>query len=177
MTDQTMTGEAIADPASEAAGLAAMLARIADDGLDPDSLAALAKARGTAARLASALCADEAPLRDRERYRRLMELAGAEAAQELLERLSEDLARVERGLARALAGPDAAGVRSETHVLIGLAGAVGATPLQRLAEALNAAAHREASEEMSRLGGTTLDLLGRLAGFIAAEEAAGRAPA
>lgn len=172
-----MTGDAITDPAAEAAALAAMLARIDAGRLDADSLAALEQARGSAARLASALCADEAPLRDRERYLRLMELAGAEAAQELLERLAEDLARVERGLSRALSGPDAAEVRSETHVLIALAGAVGATPLQRLAEALNAAAHRDAAEEMARLGATTLDQLGRLARFIAAEEAASRTPA
>jgi HPt (histidine-containing phosphotransfer) domain-containing protein len=172
-----MTATPMAECAAEAAELTAALARIDDSRLDSESRGALQRARGAAARLAAELCAEDAPLRDRERYRRLMELAGAEAAQDLLERLAEDLARVERGLTRALAGPDPAEVRSETHVLIALAGAVGATPLQRLAEALNAAAHREAAEEMSRLGATTLVQLARLVGFIAAEEAAGRTPA
>lgn len=151
--------------AADAADLTAALARIDDNRLDGDSRVALQEARGAAARLAAQLCAEEAPLRDRERYRRLMELAGAEAAQELLERLAEDLARVERGLMRALAGPDPIEVRSETHVLIALAGAVGATPLQRLAEALNAAAHRDAEEEMTRLGATTMAQLSRLCRF------------
>lgn len=172
-----MTAIPTTDPAAEAAGLTAALARIDESRLDPDSRARLAEARGMAARLAARLCADDTPLRDRERYRRLLDLAGAEAAQELLQRLTEDLARVERGLARALAGPHPGEVRSETHVLIALAGAVGATPLQCLAEALNAAAHREAGDEIMRLGGTTLEQLSRLVHFIAAEEAAGRAPA
>jgi HPt (histidine-containing phosphotransfer) domain-containing protein len=167
-----------ADGVADVAGLAAALARIDDRGLDADSRGALAEARDIAARLAARFCAEEAPLRDRERYRRLLELAGAEAAQELLERLAEDLARVERGLMRALAaGPNPAEVRSETHVLVALAGAVGATSLQRLAEALNAAANREAAEEMTRLGAVTLEQLTRLVSFIAAEEAAGRATA
>lgn len=122
----------------------------------------------------AALVADGAaePVVDAERYGRLIEMAGAEAARELLERLGEDLLSVSRGLGRALDdGPAAAEVRAHTHVLISLAGAVGAHPLQRLAEALNAAANRGASADMQRLGAITLERLAALMHFVAAQEA------
>ena len=160
--------------------LLAALERIDGSLLDPDGRAALQTARGAARVLARNLGpAEPEPLVDRERYRRLIEIAGPEGTQELLERLGEDLRQVERGLARALSGaPSAAEVRAQTHVLVSLAGAVGAVPLQRLAEALNAAAHEAAADpgavaEIERLGAQTLQRLAALARFIAAEEAAG----
>lgn len=161
--------------------LAAALERIDGSRLDVEGRAALQTARAAARVLVRGLGpAEPEPLVDRERYRRLIEIAGPEGAQELLERLREDLRQVERGLARALAGaaPALSEVRAQTHVLVSLAGAVGAVPLQRLAEALNAAAHEAAADpgavaEIERLGAQTLQRLGLLARFIAAEEAAG----
>ena len=117
------------------------------------------------------------PSVDRARFDRLMEIAGSEGAQELLERLHEDLLRVERGLRSGLADGDLAEVRAQTHVLVALAGAVGATALQHLAEAMNDAAHRGAQDEIDATGAGVLDGLAALARFVAAEEAAGRAPA
>lgn len=114
---------------------------------------------------------------DRARYRRLIEIAGVDSAQELIERLLSDLRQVERGLLRGLAEPSTAEIRAQTHVLVALAGAVGATGLQHLAEALNAAAHTEAPAEIAELGARTLAQLGQLSRFIAAQEAAGRPPA
>lgn len=114
---------------------------------------------------------------DRARFDRLLELAGAEGAQELLQRLIEDLRQVDRGLQRGLAEHDPAEIRAQTHVLIALAGAVGATALQRLGEALNDAAHRMARDEVGRLGEAVLGQLALLNRFVADQEAAGRAPA
>jgi HPt (histidine-containing phosphotransfer) domain-containing protein len=183
--------------------LLAALHRIGEGRLDSAEREALRTARRLAETLSLRLGPPRpAQLVDRERYLRLMELAGPEGAQELLDRLDEDLRQVERGLARGLAEPNVAEVRAQTHVLVALAGAVGATALQRLAEALNGAAHGAAPADMDRpgaegpgperpgperptceclaaeraamerLGAATLEQLGLLARFIAAERAA-----
>ena len=109
---------------------------------------------------------------DPVRFDRLMDMAGPDAAQELLDRLEEDLAGVALGLSHALGGETIvpAELRAQTHVLIALAGAVGAEPLQRLAEALNAAAHRGSVAEMARLGAATEARLAKLARFVAARQ-------
>ncbi|WP_114966046.1 hypothetical protein [Alkalilacustris brevis] len=111
---------------------------------------------------------------DEDRYRRLIEIAGEDGAIELLERLLEDLRQVERGLVRALEEPNSAEIRTQTHVLIALAGAVGADALQKQAETLNCAAHRREPEDMRSLGEQTLGQLAWLIRFIAREGKAAR---
>lgn len=109
---------------------------------------------------------------DFERYDRLMEIAGEDGAAELLERLLEDLRQVERGLERALSEQNPAEIRTQTHVLIALAGAVGADALQRLTETLNGAAHRRTVAGMTSLGRQTLRQLAHLIAFVAEENEA-----
>lgn len=104
---------------------------------------------------------------DHDRFARLIEIAGPDGAQDLLGRLAGDLSSVARGLVRGLSAPDAAAVRAHTHVLIALAGAVGATELQRLAEGLNGAAHRMSEEAMALIGADALVQLDHLIHFIA----------
>jgi len=104
---------------------------------------------------------------DEGRFGRLIEIAGREGAHELLGRLAGDLSAVERGLVRGLSAPDPAAVRAHTHVLIALAGAVGAGELQRLAEGLNGAAHRASEEAMALIGADTLVQLDHLIHFVA----------
>ncbi len=111
--------------------------------------------------------AEDAAL-DGTTLKHLLAIAGPTAT-ELLRRLDEDLCRVERGLVSGLATADHAAIRAETHVLIALAGAVGAAKLQGLAEALNAAAHRKDGVHIAALGDEILPLLDRLIQFIADE--------
>lgn len=111
-------------------------------------------------------------LLDHDRFARLLDVAGSDGAPELLERLYEDLRQVEYGLGRALAELNPAETRTQTHVLVALAGAVGADPLQRLTEALNAAAHRDARDEMTALGCRVMRQLTHLVQFIAAKREA-----
>lgn len=73
--------------------------------------------------------------------RRLAEIAGPEAAQELFARLGEDLARARAGLAQAAAKGGLAALRQHSHVLIALAGTAGETALHEAAADLNAMAH------------------------------------
>ncbi len=108
-------------------------------------------------------------LLDFDRYERLIEIAGPEGSIELLDRLQEDLLQVQRGLERALGEGNPAEVRTQTHVLIALAGAVGADALQRLSEALNAAAHRKTTDGMVGLGRQAMRQLAHLVAFVGEE--------
>jgi two-component system, OmpR family, aerobic respiration control sensor histidine kinase ArcB len=94
---------------------------------------------------------------------RLLKMAGPTAAAELLQRLEDDLQTVERGLVQAVPARDWPEIRAQTHVLIALAGVVGAVPLQRLAEQLNAAAH---TTDMATLGSLAPTALRHLDGLI-----------
>lgn len=100
---------------------------------------------------------------DAERFNQLLAIAGPEGRRELMNRLHADLRGVERGLVRGLSEDNPSEIRSHTHVLIALAGAVGASCLQHMAETLNAAAHRREEETITRLG---REILTRLDGLI-----------
>lgn len=124
-------------------------------------------------RPAEIVTGDDDLVLDEGRFARLLEIAGDEGAGELCERLLEDLREVERGLGRALSEQNAAELRTQTHVLVALAGAVGADSLQKLTEALNGAAHRRAGEEMQALGRRTLRQLTALIRLISERDFAG----
>jgi CheY-like chemotaxis protein len=95
---------------------------------------------------------ETAPMPDRSRFERLLEIAGTDGARELLIRLTADLEKVRDNLSKAIPRLDQATLRAETHVLISLAGAVGADHLHTLASTLNAAAHRMDECEIVTLG-------------------------
>ncbi len=111
----------------------------------------------------------------RETFDQLLDVAGA-AGTELLTRLNADLRKVERGLVAGLAESNLDAVRAETHVLIALAGAVGAEKLGTLAQSLNTLAHRREGGELNALGEQCLAQLDRLIHFVA-QELAGRSEA
>jgi HPt (histidine-containing phosphotransfer) domain-containing protein len=105
---------------------------------------------------------------DPERLTRLLEIAGPEDSSELLRRLSGDLTRVRDNIVAALNNADIAALRAETHVLISLAGAVGAERLHQLAKHMNADVHRQdtvslraSGREAQRLIDLVLDLIER----------------
>lgn len=107
----------------------------------------------------------------RESFDRLLDVAGPDASRELLLRLCTDLRNTERGLVAGLAEGDLAAIRSETHVLIALAGAVGAERLSKLAQTLNAVAHRREGGDLTALGEQCLAQLDRLIHFVDQEKA------
>lgn len=72
---------------------------------------------------------------------RLLALAGEDQGRELLDRLIDDFRSVQTGIDEGLNAPDHALLRARSHVLISLAGAVGADSLQTMAEAMNTATH------------------------------------
>ncbi len=83
---------------------------------------------------------------------RLLALAGAEGGRELLLRLRQDFETVRQGIVTGLETTDYAQIRGRTHVLISLAGAIGADSLQDMADRLNAAAHHKAENLVHNLG-------------------------
>ena len=154
-----------------AAGADAILAKPLS-GLETFGLAiANVLARGGDAPPAPTAAEDERTEFDRRSFDHLIEIAGPDSARELLERLATDLAKTERGLIAGLAEADSAAVRAETHVLIALAGAVGAARLQALAQALNSVTHRGGQPDLAGLGQDTLAHLDRLIHFVARERA------
>ena len=75
---------------------------------------------------------------DEERFAALLNLAGLDTAIELTRRLDEDLTRVDLSLADALAGADRAVLHVQSHILLSIAGTIGATLVYDLAKRLNA---------------------------------------
>ena len=73
----------------------------------------------------------------------LLTAAGVDGRRELLDRLHEDLQAVSKALDVAVERVALRDIRGQTHILVSLAGAVGADRLRHLAEALNVAAQRE----------------------------------
>lgn len=107
----------------------------------------------------------------RDSFDRLLEIAGPDSTGELLSRLCTDLRKAERSLVAGLAENDLTTIRAETHVLIALAGAVGAERLGKLAQSLNAIAHRRAPGDVAALGQQCLSQLDRLIHFVTLEKA------
>ncbi len=105
------------------------------------------------------------PVVDVAVFETLMSIAGAESARELLDRLLADLSRAERGLVAALSEGDMAALRSDSHILISIAGAVGAERLRSLAEDLNVAATEGDVAAAQILGRGVLSQTDRLISF------------
>ncbi|MFA7432645.1 MAG: response regulator [Gemmobacter sp.] len=117
----------------------------------------------------------EAPVLLPGHLERLVEVTGPEGSRELFARLQQDLRHVERQVVMALAEPDWAELRAQTHVLIALAGAVGAQRLQYHAETLNTAAHRRDPSGLPELSGPLLVLLDDLIHYLATNAPGGAA--
>lgn len=107
---------------------------------------------------------------NRQIFDNLVETIGAETTAELLSKLQADTDTVAEGLTHGRQSLDLAEIRSQTHILISVAGAIGATKLQHIAQHLNAAANRREAKEVDRLCKTCLFALAELQGFILQEQ-------
>lgn len=103
---------------------------------------------------------------DAARFQALLEITGPEGRADLIERLLSDLRTVERGLIEGCAEPDYDMIRAQTHVLIAVAGAVGADRLMERARQLNDAGHQRAAETIGAVAPEVLSLLDDLIHFI-----------
>jgi two-component system aerobic respiration control sensor histidine kinase ArcB len=87
---------------------------------------------------------DGEPVIDEATFAALCDAIGAEMMVELLEKVVTDLLGAQRDLTRALEPLDRAAMRSASHILISVAGALGAQRLQACARRLNAASPTDA---------------------------------
>lgn len=86
------------------------------------------------------------PVIDFSTFDALAEAIGPDTMAELIEKVVADLQSAQAVLAEALPSLDRAPIRSASHILISVAGAVGAVRLQASARSLNTLAHGESSE-------------------------------
>lgn len=88
---------------------------------------------------------------DPSRLGHLLDITGPELAVELLARLTEDLIATQDLLETGALQSDWKRLREGSHVLISLAGSVGALSLQAMSENLNAIAHRQDRDALDAL--------------------------
>ncbi len=93
---------------------------------------------------------------DRAVFEELRDAIGPEMIGELLSRVRIDIAEQREAISAAIASDDLPAMRRATHVLISVAGAVGAVPLQRMAEELNRVANDGRTDEARALAGGLL---------------------
>jgi two-component system aerobic respiration control sensor histidine kinase ArcB len=82
------------------------------------------------------------PAIDRNIYETLADAIGPEAMTELLGKVNLDIQAARDRLVRALDPVDLGEIRSVTHILISVAGAIGALPVQERARKMNTAGHQ-----------------------------------
>lgn len=103
----------------------------------------------------------------------ILSLAGPEAAARILCQMHADLATTEAALRPALAAADWGTIRAQTHVLISLAGTIGAARLHALSIDLNAAAHAQDPGQTAALAAPLLADLDALTTLLSTRLPAG----
>jgi hypothetical protein len=103
-------------------------------------------------------------LGDSTALRDILIMAGPETAPRILRQMHIDLTATAAQITPALNRADCATIRAQTHVLISLAGTIGAMRLHGLAVALNTAAHAEDADQIATL---STPLIADLSGLIA----------
>ncbi|HET9069307.1 MAG TPA: hypothetical protein VFN28_11740, partial [Amaricoccus sp.] len=89
------------------------------------------------------------PLIDQQTYDALVAAIGAETMGELLDKVVADLLAAQSDLATAVTLRDWARIRAASHILISVAGAIGAVRLAGCARDLNAVAHTDSGESIA----------------------------
>lgn len=96
----------------------------------------------------------------------LKRTVGADGFAGFLVKLLDDFYDVQSGLERGLAEKSVDDIRSASHVLISLSGAVGASGLLQAAQSLNKASHGDTWEKVAQEARSNLDILEGLIGYL-----------
>lgn len=113
---------------------------------------------------------------DAQVFQRLMALAGPATALELLDQLVIDLDAAREAVAAATPVQDWPTVRSQCHVLIAVAGSIGAHHVQTNAEQLHRAATASDATAATALAATLIHRLQALLAYVQHEQQARQAP-
>lgn len=133
----------------------AALGRGADNLAAPSATAASAEAEGAVI--------------DRTVYDGLAGLVGPAAMADLLGKVDTDLQSAAQRLEKAGDGPDLDEARAVSHILISVAGTIGAVKAQELAQAINRAGHAGDRDAVSRDIRELLTETGRVIDFVRAQ--------
>jgi len=106
---------------------------------------------------------------DRATYDGLAEIVGPAGMTDLLGKVEADLRAAATRLERAAGGPDIDEARSVSHILISVAGVIGAIRAQDLARDINRAAHAGDADAIRRAVPVLLAETGRVIDFVQAE--------
>lgn len=106
-------------------------------------------------------------------YSALEEAIGAESMVDLLGKVDADLEAAQRDVAHSVSSRDMESLRGATHVLISVAGAIGAQRLQMLAQRLNVAAHGHGKDDVAALAAEAETEIVAVRGFVG-ERVSGR---
>lgn len=96
---------------------------------------------------------------DRGVFEALGQSIGQEEMPAVLANVAADLEALHAAVERGLAARDVATLRRATHSLVSVAGAIGATRLQQMAQCLNSAAH---GGDLDSTGGSASELLAEI---------------
>ncbi len=108
-------------------------------------------------------------------FKALEDSIGPEAMADLLGKIDIDLGRAADEVRGGMAALDKAAIASATHVLISVAGAIGAADLQKLAQKLNGAATGRVVADLPAMVADALEQIGGLRTFVQARIAAAKA--
>lgn len=100
-------------------------------------------------------------------YDGLADAIGPKAMAELVIRVGEDLGAAGRQVGQGLGAGDLEAVRAGTHIIVSVAGAIGAVRLQHASQALNTAAHRGDRATLDRDGPVMMALLDQVRQAVA----------
>jgi CheY-like chemotaxis protein len=111
------------------------------------------------------------PVIDESIYEGLVQSIGRDAMAELLGKVDADIRSANARLSQGLETSDIGEIRSASHILISVAGAIGATPVQKAAKDLNTAAHQGDVERVRDLASGLPGEIDRLLEEVAARSA------
>ncbi|MEM8570716.1 MAG: response regulator [Pseudomonadota bacterium] len=108
---------------------------------------------------------------DRQVYDALVVAVGSEMRDELLEKVAADLIGAREELKDALDPIDPLSIRSASHILISVGGAIGANRVLALARDVNACAHGEQFEDLPAFVNQCIGELDRAISFVEGQRA------
>lgn len=99
-------------------------------------------------------------------FRALEDSIGPEAMADLLTKIDADLARASEDVRKGIAALEKPTIAAATHILISVAGAIGAHDLQRLAQKLNGAATGRVQGDLGKMAADCVQHIGDLRKFV-----------
>lgn len=125
--------------------------------------------RSVAAAAAAGNAGTRGPEIDRATYDALASAVGQDAFSDLLSKVDGDMTDAYGRMTRAISESDMSELRAATHILMSVAGAIGAVGLQGMAQRLNRAAHEDDEATIRDVGASAIGEGKRVISFVRSE--------